>query len=112
MDELPLLAQLARYCPASASRGTIRFGDTLRYSSEFTSSSRRSARPCSTCCPEVEDAIGWIEKFVAWYSSEHRHSAIKYVTPDERHFGASARSSPLPRLYDRARAAIQSGGAE
>ena len=27
-------------------------------------------------------------RFVSWYNSEHRHSAIRYVTPDERHAGA------------------------
>jgi transposase InsO family protein len=29
----------------------------------------------------------WVERFVAWYNTEHRHSSIRYVTPDERHFG-------------------------
>jgi len=29
----------------------------------------------------------WIESFVEWYNSEHRHSGIKYVTPNQRHFG-------------------------
>jgi putative transposase len=24
---------------------------------------------------------------VNWYNSEHRHSAIRYITPDERHSG-------------------------
>ena len=28
----------------------------------------------------------WIESFVEWYNSEHRHSGIKYVTPNQRHF--------------------------
>jgi hypothetical protein len=26
-------------------------------------------------------------RFVGWYNGEHRHSAIRYVTPDERHSG-------------------------
>ena len=30
----------------------------------------------------------WIDRFVAWYNTEHRHSAIRYVTPDQRHSGA------------------------
>ena len=25
--------------------------------------------------------------FVQWYNHEHRHSAIRYVTPDQRHRG-------------------------
>ena len=30
----------------------------------------------------------WVAGFVRWYNSEHRHSAIRFVTPDERHRGA------------------------
>jgi transposase InsO family protein len=29
----------------------------------------------------------WMARFVGWYNGEHRHSAIRYVTPDERHSG-------------------------
>jgi transposase InsO family protein len=29
----------------------------------------------------------WMARFVGWYNAEHRHSAIRYVTPDERHSG-------------------------
>jgi transposase InsO family protein len=32
----------------------------------------------------------WVDRFVAWYNAEHRHSGIRYVTPDERHFGREA----------------------
>jgi hypothetical protein len=29
----------------------------------------------------------WVDGFVEWYNGEHRHSGIKYVTPNQRHFG-------------------------
>ncbi len=29
----------------------------------------------------------WIEEFVNWYNNKHRHSAIKFVTPSQRHEG-------------------------
>lgn len=33
------------------------------------------------------DARKWVADFVHWYNHEHRHSAIGYVTPEERHTG-------------------------
>jgi transposase InsO family protein len=33
----------------------------------------------------LEKARSWVDKFVAWYNGEHRHSGIRYVTPNERH---------------------------
>ncbi|CAM4544434.1 integrase core domain-containing protein [Myxococcus xanthus] len=38
----------------------------------------------------VEDARAWVMRFMAWYNSEHRHSAIRFVTPDDRHSGREA----------------------
>lgn len=35
----------------------------------------------------IEDAIAWVEKYVGWYSSEHRHSGIGFVTPQQRRDG-------------------------
>ena len=36
----------------------------------------------------LADARTWVESFVAWYNHEHRHSAIRFVTPHQRHTGA------------------------
>jgi transposase InsO family protein len=36
----------------------------------------------------LESARDWAAQFVAWYNTEHRHSAIAYVTPEQRHTGA------------------------
>ena len=34
-----------------------------------------------------EDAEGWVDGFVRWYNTEHLHSEIRFVTPDDRHYG-------------------------
>ena len=36
---------------------------------------------------DIAQARGWVEKFVGWYNEEHLHSAIKFVTPAQRHEG-------------------------
>lgn len=35
----------------------------------------------------LEEARAWVQRFVAWYNREHRHSAIRFVTPEQRHEG-------------------------
>jgi putative transposase len=51
-------------------------------------------------------AQAWMQRFVDWYNGEHRHSAIRYVTPDERHSGReNAVLKERKQLYERARAA-------
>ena len=35
----------------------------------------------------VASAQLWVDRFVAWYNTEHRHSGIRFVTPRERHLG-------------------------
>ncbi|PZW37847.1 integrase-like protein [Humitalea rosea] len=33
------------------------------------------------------EAQAWVEGFVRWYNTEHRHSGIRFVTPQMRHSG-------------------------
>jgi transposase InsO family protein len=35
----------------------------------------------------LEAARTWVADFVAWYNGEHLHSALRYVTPSDRHEG-------------------------
>jgi putative transposase len=35
----------------------------------------------------ISDARSWCEKFVEWYNTQHLHSALKFVTPEQRHRG-------------------------
>jgi len=34
-----------------------------------------------------EEACQWVSSFVDWYNHQHRHSGIKFVTPQQRHSG-------------------------
>lgn len=36
---------------------------------------------------DIETARQWVHQFIQWYNFEHRHSSIKYVTPNQRHRG-------------------------
>ena len=38
----------------------------------------------------IEAAREWVAGFVAWYNAEHLHSAIRFVTPDDRHAARDA----------------------
>jgi putative transposase len=54
----------------------------------------------------ADAARRWVAGFVGWYNGTHRHSAIRYVTPDQRHAGLEG--AVLARrhsLYERARRA-------
>ena len=35
----------------------------------------------------LEAARQWVHAFAVWYNTEHRHSRINYVTPEQRHNG-------------------------
>ena len=36
-----------------------------------------------------EEACEWVAAFVDWYNHRHHHSAIKFVTPQQRHSGSA-----------------------
>lgn len=51
------------------------------------------------------DARAWVARFVRWYNTEHRHSAIRFVTPEQRHCGADMVLLATRRtVYEAARA--------
>jgi len=53
---------------------------------------------------DIASAQRWVARFVDWYNGTHRHSAIRYVTPDERHFGHEHEIlTRRHQLYERAR---------
>ena len=50
---------------------------TLKYRPEYPT------QPFSS----IKAARDWVSNFVNWYNHEHRHSAIQFVTPAQRHDG-------------------------
>lgn len=50
---------------------------TLKYRPEYP----------EKCFENLSDARAWVEGFTHWYNHCHQHSAIKFVTPEQRHRG-------------------------
>ena len=50
---------------------------TMKYRPDFP------AKPFES----IKQAQSWVDGFVFWYNTQHLHSSICFVTPDDRHFG-------------------------
>ena len=67
---------------------------TLKYRHDYPS------RPFAT----LFEAQSWVDRFLHWYNSVHLHSAIRFVTPDDRHFGRENEIlNQRKQVYERAR---------
>jgi len=52
----------------------------------------------------IDEARAWVLPFVTWYNGEHRHSALAFVTPEQRHTGVDrALLAQRQHLYAAAR---------
>ena len=67
---------------------------TMKYRPEYPSKPFKS----------IDHAQSWIDKFVFWYNTQHLHSSIRFVTPDDRHFGCEKHILTNRRkVYEKAR---------
>ena len=56
------------------------------------------------CFTSHEAAQSWVDGFVAWYNHEHLHSALRFVTPADRHHGReTAILAKRRRVFEHAR---------
>jgi len=69
---------------------------TLKYSPAYPS--RRFA--------DIDAARQWVNGFVDWYNNVHHHSALKFVTPSQRHRGEDISVlAKRKKVYEQARTA-------
>jgi putative transposase len=53
----------------------------------------------------LEHARTWVRDFVCWYNEKHLHSAIRFVTPSDRHDGRDkSKLAKRQRVYEAAKA--------
>jgi len=53
----------------------------------------------------LADAQKWVDAFVGWYNFDHLHSAIRFITPVDRHYGREeAILAARQQVYEQARA--------
>nr|WP_254217350.1 integrase core domain-containing protein [Synechococcus sp. CCY 9618] len=51
-----------------------------------------------------EEGCSWACAFLDWYNHRHRHSSIRFVTPDQRHSGQAVElCRQRARVYEQAR---------
>ena len=71
----------------SASFSRPRVSDDNPYSEALFRTVKYSAMFPDKPFETIEAARSWVAGFVDWYNTKHHHSAIRFVTPDQRHFG-------------------------
>lgn len=56
---------------------------------------------------DIDEARNWVSGFVRWYNTQHLHSALNFVTPEDRYRGRDKTIlAARHRLYQRARKRI------
>lgn len=104
MKGATLLATLQRLgVTPSYSRPSVS-NDNPYSESLFRTMKYRPAYP-SGAFASIEAAREWVAAFVHWYTTQHLHSAIRFVTPEDRHSGRDlAILRRRKEVYERARA--------
>jgi len=77
LDELGLRTSYSRPRVSNDNAYSESLFRTTKYRHDFPTDGFKS----------VDDARVWVLSFVRWYNMEHHHSAIKFVTPNQRHTG-------------------------
>jgi len=75
LDELGVQSSYSRPRVSNDNPYSEALFKTLKYRPEWPSSGYSS----------LAQARDWVQKFVGWYNTEHKHSKINFVSPSERH---------------------------
>lgn len=77
LERLGVLASFSRPGVSNDNAFSESLFRTLKYRPEYPS------KPFAS----IEAARAWVASFVRWYNTQHLHSSIRFVTPDDRHAG-------------------------
>jgi transposase InsO family protein len=77
LQQLGVMPSLSRPAVSNDNPYSESLFKTLKYRPKYP------LKPFST----ITDARYWVTELVEWYNDEHRHSAIRFVTPAQRHEG-------------------------
>jgi putative transposase len=67
---------------------------TMKYRPEYPSKPFES----------IDQAQSWVDGFTFWYNTRHLHSSIRFVTPDDRHYGREEHIlNNRRKVYEKAR---------
>ena len=95
LERLGVLASFSRPSVSNDNPFSESLFRTLKYRPEYPT------QPFA----DLAAARAWVRAFVRWYNTEHLHSAIRFVTPDDRHAGRDVALLAARHLvYERARA--------
>ena len=96
LDRLGVLASFSRPSVSNDNPYSESLFRTLKYRPEYPT------QPFA----DLAAARAWVRAFVRLYNTEHLHSAIRFVTPDDRHTGRDVALLAARHLvYERARKA-------
>ncbi len=77
-----------------------------RFAPKRVAAAADPARPRIQRFATIEAARTWVQGFATWYNLDHRHSALRFVTPDQRHRGEDRGVlASRHQVYELARAA-------
>lgn len=94
LERLGVLASFSRPGVSNDNPFSESLFRTLKYRPEYPS------KPFA----DLEAARNWVMGFVRWYNTQHLHSAIRFVTPEDRHAGREAAIlAGRQVVYERAR---------
>lgn len=77
LERLGVLASFSRPGVSNDNPFSESLFRTLKYRPEYPS------KPFA----DLEAARSWVVGFVRWYNTQHLHSAIRFITPEDRHAG-------------------------
>ena len=77
MEELGIISSYSRPRVSDDNPYVESLFRTLKYVPNWPSKGFESLEACRS----------WVEEFVIWYNTKHKHSRLNYVTPSERHSG-------------------------